>query len=112
MEEWIIELQDMLEAEREVRERGDREYEELREKYAEVVGKYGKLKGKFTTLSARAAESEKSRNERIALEVKLREVETRLSEREQYLKEESELKDMKMEEFRARLKDYVVRLLL
>ena len=58
------------------------------------------------------AEIEKSRKDRIDLEVKLREVETRLSEREQYLTEESELKDMKMEKFRARLKDYVVRLLL
>ena len=56
LEERIIEVQDMLELEREVRERGDLEYEELREKYAELVGKYGKLKGKFTALSARAAE--------------------------------------------------------
>ena len=56
LEEGIIELQGMLGVGWEVRERGDREYEGLREKYVEVVGKCGKLKGKFTTLSARAAE--------------------------------------------------------
>ena len=73
LEERIIELQDMLEMEREARERDNREYEELREKFAEVVGKYGKLKGKFTTLSARAAEMhrdlEQSETKRGQLEV-------------------------------------------
>jgi len=54
-------------------------------------------------------ETEKLRKERIALEVKLREVEARLSEREQHIAEELEVKDAKMEKFRARLRDYVVR---
>ena len=54
-------------------------------------------------------ETEKLRKERIALEVKLREVENRLSEREQHLGEELEHKDAKIEKFRARLRDYVVR---
>ena len=54
-------------------------------------------------------ETEKLRKERITLEVKLREVETRHSEREQHLSEELELKDAKVEKFRDRLRDYVVR---
>ena len=54
-------------------------------------------------------EIEKLRKERIALEVRLREVETQLSEREQNLAEELEHKDAKIEKFRARLRDYVVR---
>jgi len=55
-------------------------------------------------------EIEKLRKERIALEVKLREVETRLSEKEQNLAEELELKEAKIDKFRSRLRDYVVRL--
>ena len=55
------------------------------------------------------AETEKLRKERIALEVKFREVETRLSEREQSLTEELELKEAKVVKFRMRLVDYVVR---
>ena len=55
------------------------------------------------------AETEKLRKERIALEVKFREVEARLSEREQHLTEELELKNAKVDKFRARLQDYVVR---
>ena len=54
-------------------------------------------------------EIEKLRKERINLEVKLREVETRLLEREQQLSEELELKEAKIEKFRSRLRDYVVR---
>ena len=57
LDERIVELQGMLEVEREEREKGDQEYEELREKYGEVVGKYGKLKGKFSTLLAVSAET-------------------------------------------------------
>ena len=65
---------------------------------------------KWQSLENKAGtETEKLRKERIALEVKLREVETRLSEREQHLAEEMELKDAKVERFRARLRDYVVR---
>ena len=56
------------------------------------------------------AETEKLRKERITLEVKLREVETRLSEREQHITEELELKQAKIDKFRTRLRDYVVRL--
>ena len=41
-----------------------------------------------------------------------RQVETQLSEREQHLAKELELKDVKMEKFRACLKDYVVRFIL
>jgi len=55
------------------------------------------------------AETEKLRKERIALEVKFREVEARHSEREQHLTEELELKEAKIEKFRVRLRDYVVR---
>jgi len=73
LEERVIELQEMLEVEREVRERSDKEYEELREKYVQVVGKYGKLKGKFTTLLAKSAEMhrdlEQSGSKRSQIEV-------------------------------------------
>ena len=55
------------------------------------------------------AETEKLRKERIALEVRFREVESRLSEREQHFTEELELKEAKIDKFRARLQDYVVR---
>ena len=75
LEERVIELQDLLEVERGERERGDQEYEELREKYVGVVGKYGKLKGKFTTLLAKSAEMhrdlEKSGTKRGQIEVRL-----------------------------------------
>ena len=54
-------------------------------------------------------ETEKLRKERISLEVNLREVESRFSEREQQLTEELELKEAKIEKFRSRLQDYVVR---
>ena len=54
-------------------------------------------------------EIEKLRKERITLEVKLREVETRLSESEQHHAEELGLKEARVEKFRARLQDYVVR---
>ena len=54
-------------------------------------------------------ETEKLRKERITLEVKLRELEGRHSEREQHLTEELNLKEAKIERFRARLQDYVVR---
>lgn len=101
----ITELQEMLKLEREVRERGDREHKELREKYAEVVGKYGKLKGEFTTLLARTAEMHRDSEQSKA---KLQKVETRLSEREQYLTEELRPKDVKMEEFCARLTEHKV----
>ena len=47
--------------------------------------------GKWQSLGDRdGTEIEKSRKEQIALEVKLREVETRLSEKEWYLTEESD----------------------
>ena len=55
------------------------------------------------------AETEKLRKERIALEVKFREVETRHTEKEQQLTEELGLKEAKIEKFRGRLRDYVVR---
>jgi len=55
------------------------------------------------------AETEKLRKERIALEVKFREVETRHSEKEQQFTEELDLKEAKIEKFRVRLRDYVVR---
>ena len=74
LEERTTKLQEMLEMEREVRERGDREYGGLCEKHAEMVGKYGKVKGKFTTLSARAAEMhrdlEQSETKRGQVEVR------------------------------------------
>ena len=54
-------------------------------------------------------EIEKLRKERITLEVKLREVETRVSESEQHHAEELGFKEARVEEFRARLQDYVVR---
>ena len=54
-------------------------------------------------------ETEKLRKERIALEVKLREVEARLSEKEQRLTEELKVKEEKVMKFRARLQEYVVR---
>jgi chromosome segregation ATPase len=52
----VIELQKLLELERQEREKGDQEYEELRRKFTEVVGKYGKLKGKCSALLAKSAE--------------------------------------------------------
>lgn len=215
LEEKVIELQEMLEAEREERTKGDQEYEELREKYGGLLAKYGKVRDKLSTLLVKSAEmhrdlersgtkrgqievrlqrwpfvgeltnvfskddvsrleeevknlkaesatlkstlkreslrfdnaknekdelenantelkrsnadlkrqvdkwqnlenkegaeTEKLRKERIALEVKFREVETQHTEREQQLTEELELKDAKMEKFRVRLRDYVVR---
>ena len=54
-------------------------------------------------------ETEKLRKERIALEVKLREVEARLSEKEQRLTEELKVEEGKIERFRARLRDFAVR---
>lgn len=54
-------------------------------------------------------ETEKLRKERITLEVKLRELESRLSEREQHLEDEIKSKAAKVERFRSRLQDYVVR---
>lgn len=70
LEERVIELQEMLEVER---ERGDKEYEGLREKYVEALGRYGKLKGKFTTLLAQSAEMhrdlEQSGSKRSQIEV-------------------------------------------
>lgn len=73
LEERIIGLQEILEAEREERERGDQEYEELREKYAKVLGKYQKLKDKLTNLLAKSAEMhrdlEQSGTKRSQIEV-------------------------------------------
>jgi len=70
LEERVIELQEMLQVER---ERGDREYGELREKYMEAYGRYRKLKGKFTTLLAQSAEMhrdlEQSGSKRSQIEV-------------------------------------------
>ena len=54
-------------------------------------------------------ETEKLRKERIALEVKLREVKVRLSKKEEHLTEELEIKEGKVERFRARIQDYDVR---
>ena len=54
-------------------------------------------------------ETEKLRKERIALEVEFRELEVRLSEREHDHAEEVKLKNAKVEKFRARLQEYVVR---
>lgn len=51
------------------------------------------------------AETEKLRKERITFEVKFQEMETRNSE----LTEEMELREAKIEKFRVRLRDYVVR---
>ena len=74
LEERVIELQEMLEVEREERDKGDHEYEELRGKYAEVLGKYGKLKGKHSSLLAKSAEMhrdlEKSGTKRGEMEVR------------------------------------------
>ena len=74
-EERVIELQEMLEVEREERAKGDEEYEELRKMYGEVIGKYGKLKGKFSTLLAKSAEVhrdlERSGTRRGQIEVRL-----------------------------------------
>ena len=73
LEERVIELQEMLEAER---AKGDQEYEELRGKYGELLGKYGKLKGKFSTLLARSAQMhrdlEQSGTKRGEIEVRVR----------------------------------------
>ena len=92
------------------------EKDELENANAEFMRSNADLKrqvDKWQSLGNRdGAEIEKTRKERIALEVKLREVETRLSEREEHLTEELQLKDAKMEKFRARLKDYVVRFIL
>lgn len=54
-------------------------------------------------------ETEKLRKERITLEVRLQELEARLSEREQQLEGDIKLKELKIERFRSRLHDYVVR---
>lgn len=57
-------------------------------------------------------ETESLKNEAVALEAKLRELESRLSERERDLTEDLKLKDAKIERFRSRLHDYVVRSIL
>jgi hypothetical protein len=54
-------------------------------------------------------ETEKLRKERIALEIRLREVETRPSERGRHLTDGLEFRDAKIEKLCARLRDYVVR---
>ena len=54
-------------------------------------------------------ETEKLRKQRIDLEVRLRELEARLSEKEQSITEEMKLKEAKIERFRTRLQEYVVR---
>lgn len=56
LEENVIELQDILGVEREEREKGDQEYEELRKKFVEVLGKYGKLKDRYSMLLAKSTE--------------------------------------------------------
>lgn len=56
LEEKAIELQEMLEVERQRREKDDQEYEELRQRFADALGKYGKLKGKYSALLAKSAE--------------------------------------------------------
>lgn len=53
-------------------------------------------------------EIERLRKERITLEVQLRELESRLSEREQHYTEELKIKEVKVDKFRSRLRDYVV----
>lgn len=54
-------------------------------------------------------ETERLRKERITLEVKFRELESRLSESEHHLAEEVKFRDVKLERFRSRLHEYVVR---
>lgn len=56
LEEMVVELQEVLEVERKEREKGDKEYEELRKRFAEALRKYQGLKGKYSTLLAKCAE--------------------------------------------------------
>ena len=76
LEERVIELQEMLEAEREERAKGDQEYEELREKYGRVLAKYGKVRDRLTALLVKSTEMhrdlERSGTKRGQIEVRLR----------------------------------------